>query len=292
MAPRDEAALLGRAQALAALDRRAGAADAYDALAEVRVSSGKLSDAVDAARRGLEMAEGRERRRTLERLIKRLRASEPDEPGRVALERALRVLDGEAVPSAPNVRAPAAAHGPKAPAHRGDPGALVPAPRRGSAPDVATEPVVADAEADADAGAPDAGAADAPAAVAAEPAPVPVRRPLDRDLPPEAMIADLEARARDAADAGTPGPALEAHLDLAAAYRRDGHVDAALDACYAALTFDPDGFGLHLALVELYDEAGWSAAALDKLALTERLAVLDDDAEALAMVAAARADLD
>ena len=97
LAPRDEAALLGRAQALAALDRRPEAADAFDALAEVRASSGKLADAVDAARRGLELAEGRERRRTLERLIVRLRASEPGEPGREALEQALRVLEGVAM---------------------------------------------------------------------------------------------------------------------------------------------------------------------------------------------------
>ena len=71
LAPRDEAALLGRAQALTALDRRAQAADAYDAVAEVQAANGKLADAVDSARRGLELAEGRERRRTLERLIER-----------------------------------------------------------------------------------------------------------------------------------------------------------------------------------------------------------------------------
>src|SRR5215203_1301022 len=100
LAPRDEAALLGRAQALAALDRRADAADAFDALAETRAANGKLADAVDAARRGLELAEGRERRRTLEQLIERLRVSTPGEPGRAALERALRVLDGPAVPVA------------------------------------------------------------------------------------------------------------------------------------------------------------------------------------------------
>ena len=60
LAPRDEAALLGRAQALTALDRRAQAADAYDAVAEVQAANGKLSDAVDSARRGLELAEGRD----------------------------------------------------------------------------------------------------------------------------------------------------------------------------------------------------------------------------------------
>ena len=100
LSPRDEAAMLGRAQALAALDRRPEAADAYDSLAELRASSGKLADAVDAARRALELAEGRERRRTLEQLIERLRASSPGEPGRMALERALRVLDGPAVADA------------------------------------------------------------------------------------------------------------------------------------------------------------------------------------------------
>ena len=102
LAPRDEAALLGRAQALVALDRRADAADAYDALAEIRARSGKLADAVDAARRALELAEGRERRRTLERLIGRLRGSGIDASARAALERALRVLEGPKV--APPVR--------------------------------------------------------------------------------------------------------------------------------------------------------------------------------------------
>ena len=51
LAPRDEAALSGRAQALAAIDRRPQAADAYDALAEVQAANGKLADAVDSARR-------------------------------------------------------------------------------------------------------------------------------------------------------------------------------------------------------------------------------------------------
>lgn len=121
ISPRDEAALLGRAQALAALDRRGDAADAFDTLAETRAGEGRLADAVDAARRGLELAEGRDRRRVLERLIARLRAAEPDEPGRLALERALHVLDGLAV--APAGLAPA---GP-APAEGGGGDASAPA---------------------------------------------------------------------------------------------------------------------------------------------------------------------
>ena len=109
LAPRDEAALLGRAQALAALDKRPQAGDAYDAVAEVQAANGKLADAVDSARRGLELAEGRERRRTLERLIERLRATEPAESGRVALEKAMVVLEGRAIErKAAVARAPAA----------------------------------------------------------------------------------------------------------------------------------------------------------------------------------------
>ena len=60
ISPRDETALLGRAQALAALDRRGEAANAFDTLAELQTGSGRLADAVDSARRALEFAEERE----------------------------------------------------------------------------------------------------------------------------------------------------------------------------------------------------------------------------------------
>ncbi len=147
LAPRDEAALLGRAQALTALDRRAQAADAYDAVAEVQAANGKLSDAVDSARRGLELAEGRERRRTLERLIERLRASEPAEPGRVALEKAMVVLEGRAIeprkatPAAPRPVAP-----PKQPAPAKDPTPPAAEAPPAAAHEVPGEPVPAEIE--------------------------------------------------------------------------------------------------------------------------------------------------
>jgi tetratricopeptide (TPR) repeat protein len=298
MAPHDEAALLGRAQALTAMDRRSDAADAYDALAEVRSGSGKLADAVDAARRGLEMAEGRERRRTLERLIRRLRASEPDEPGRLALERALRVLDGAAVPSAPAVAVDMAVDAPPFPEEpvlaAPDPAPTAPAPAPAG---VHPAPAAVDPASAPPAREPIAWPAadrrpDRPPSVSTKPSAQRARGPLDRDLVFGATVADLERHAREAVDAGVPGPALEAYLDLATAYRREGHVDAALDACYAALTFDPDGIPLHLALVELYDAAGWEAAATEKLALVETLARLDDDASTIELVAAVRAGRD
>jgi tetratricopeptide (TPR) repeat protein len=316
IAPRDESALLGRAHALAALDRRGDAADAFDTLAEVQAGTGRLADAVDAARRGLEMAEGRERRRTLERLIARLRANEPDEPGRLALERALQVLEGPAVPRARHAHR-AASGGARDQASTA--GMVAEETRQGGHPEAPGVPLGhGGAEVGASAtqegepapalapgGAPDASSADAAevpvpsladasaaealsearAVSAAEAAAVAHR---GRLVPGDAAITELAARAEAAADAGTPGRAVEAMLDLAALHVRDGRIDAALDACYAALSFDPDHVALHLALVELYGLRGWDSLATDKLGLLERLARLDGDDAALAAVAVAR----
>jgi tetratricopeptide (TPR) repeat protein len=249
LAPQDEAALLGRAQSLAELGRRPEAADTFDTLAEGQASAGFLAEAVDAARRGLELAEGRDRRRTLERLIARLRASEPGEPGRVAMERALLVLEGTAMAAPPS----AAEAGP-------EPGG---------------EP-----------------ASDGTAAgfdeVSADQVAVGPRSALDRDLPPGMGPDELRLRAEAALDSGDPDEAVEALLDLAAADRRHGHASAALDACYAALSLDPDHVILHLALVQLYDEQGWSALATEKLDLVDRLVSLGEDAEEGALVATTR----
>ena len=64
--------------------------------------------------------------------------------------------------------------------------------------------------------------------------------------------------------------------------------DAALDTCYLALSLAPDDVGLHLALVELYDERGWQSLAGEKLDLLDRLTGLDADPDRAARVAAAR----
>jgi tetratricopeptide (TPR) repeat protein len=259
LAPRDEAALLGRAQALVALGRRPEAADTFDALAEARLANGHLAEAVDAARRGLELAEGRERRRTLERLLERLRASEPDEPGRAALERALVALEGPAV-GAPR-------DGRQAPGVEGAAsGEDVPGPE--TPPD-----------------------ADAATGAAGAPPPAPRRRALDRELPPDAGPDELARRCEVAADAGDAAEAVERLLDLAAATRNQGRPHAAMDACYAALSHAPDDVDLHLALVELYEEQGWVGLATEKLDLLERLVVLEDDHEGMERVAAARSGL-
>ena len=266
LSPRDEAALLGRAQAFAALGRPGEAADAYDALSEARLAGGKLADAVDAARRALELAEGRERRRTLARLIEELRASEPGEPGRLALEQALQVLDGMAMPPLAQARPAPGAGTPPAAGEAGPGQAADTAPGGEALP----------------------GEPGAPAADEAEPAAPAIRAALDRDLPAD-LDADALARAADAAiDGGDMAAALQHLLDLAAAHRRQGSAEAAIDACYVGLSLRPDDVDLHLALVELYGDRGWTALAAEKLDLLDRIATLDEDADATARVAAAR----
>ncbi len=114
------------------------------------------------------------------------------------------------------------------------------------------------------------------------------RATLDRELPPDLDPAALGQAADAAIEAGEAALAVERLLDLAAAHRRAGHRDAALDACYVGLSIVPDNVELHLALVELYDERGWRTLATEKLALVERLAALDGDEAAADRISGAR----
>ena len=98
LAPRDEAALRGRADVLATLGRRVDAADTLDRLAEILDAADRLPDASDAARRALELAESKDRRRHVESLAARLRESVGDEAAELALARVLRVLEPPVAP--------------------------------------------------------------------------------------------------------------------------------------------------------------------------------------------------
>jgi hypothetical protein len=112
---------------------------------------------------------------------------------------------------------------------------------------------------------------------------------LERDLPPGIELDGLARLAEAALDAGDTGLAIDRLLDLAAANRLYGTQDAAVDACYQGLSLAPDHLGLHLALVQLYDERGWGALASEKLGLLDRLTALDEDPGAAARVEAAKA---
>ena len=108
-APSDEAAMRGRADVLAAMGRRAEAADTLDRLAELLERDGRLADACDVARRSLELAESRGRRRQVESLVARLREAPGDTVAAEALTRALGIL--ETVPGGLPPRADTTARG-------------------------------------------------------------------------------------------------------------------------------------------------------------------------------------
>ncbi|MFP5341627.1 MAG: tetratricopeptide repeat protein [Candidatus Limnocylindria bacterium] len=110
-APDDESALRARADLLGARGDRSGAADTLDRLAAVLERAGRLPDATDAARRALELAESRPRRRTVSSLTDRLRASESDPAAAAAIARALDVLEGRVAPARGSAAAGAEADG-------------------------------------------------------------------------------------------------------------------------------------------------------------------------------------
>lgn len=110
-APDDEGALRGYAELLETKGRPAEAATTYDRLAVVLDRSGRLAAACDVARRALELAESRGRRRLVQDLVVRLRDNSEDDAAAQALERAMSVLDVDRVSLAV-----AASEAPEAPA--------------------------------------------------------------------------------------------------------------------------------------------------------------------------------
>jgi tetratricopeptide (TPR) repeat protein len=110
--PRDEAALDGRAEALARLGRRIDAAETLDRLSAVHESAGRLPEALDAATRAVALAEGPARRRRIDRLGARLApaaepVSEAGPPSEVLLrDRPAVEPQGTAAPEPPASHAP------------------------------------------------------------------------------------------------------------------------------------------------------------------------------------------
>ena len=92
-APADEGALYGRADVLAATGHPAEAAETLDRLAAILERERRLTDACDVARRALELAESRGRRRQVEGLIAQLQTTTGDSSAVEALARALSVLE-------------------------------------------------------------------------------------------------------------------------------------------------------------------------------------------------------
>jgi tetratricopeptide (TPR) repeat protein len=247
LGPRDEPSLRGRADAMIALGRPFDAADALDRLSSVLEAGGRLPEACDAARRALELAESKDRRRHVGALVGRLRQSAGDEAAELSLARALKLLEPVQAEDAP------VAEGGEAEPTEAEP----------------TEAEPADAPADTVAAA--RGDADQTDAVDED---------LDADAEPEAELVDgsvLGAAAEEALAAGDHAAALSGLIAAAAAHSAAGRSVAAIDACYLALPIAPADADLHLLLAQLYLERGWRALAADKLVLLARLATLEDD---------------
>ena len=273
LAPRDEAALRGQADLLAAAGRRVEAAELLDRLADVLDGSNRLADASDAARRALELAESRERRRQVEAYATRLKASAGDEAAAAALARVLRVLEPPIAPAPVVAAAVIADTETEIPEPELEPETVVVAEAVVEAvaedEDQATEAaesVEATEEAleaematelDAEplseameetASAP-AGADAAPEPAAPEPEPEPEPEPVDAFV--------VGRAAEEALAHGDAAAARDGLLAAAAAHRDAGRSFAAIDACYLALAVAPADVDLHLMLTRLYLERGW-----------------------------------
>jgi tetratricopeptide (TPR) repeat protein len=240
-APDDEGGLRGRADLLEAEGRPAEAAASLDHLAGVLERTGRTADACDVARRALELAESRGRRRLVTALVARLRESGSDPTIQEAMARALSVL-GTDSPSASQTSA----------ATQDETAASI---LSGEASLAAAEAPPAPAEAPI--------AAEPPASKAA------------RVPPPDPLALRLAFEA--ALDAGNLDEARKQAVATSSAHRAAGHFHASIDACYEALAIAPADPAVHFALALLYLDRGWRTLAADKLLLIGRLAQLTGD---------------
>jgi tetratricopeptide (TPR) repeat protein len=225
IAPDDDPATLGRAQALVVLRRTAEAAVAYDHLADLRSTGGRIPQAAEAARRALAIEPTDERRARHAALVEQLRATS----------------------------GPAVAEG--AELESGDPaGGGIAAPVGVGREDGGAQP---------DAGPP---------------------------IPPEPDPDKLIEAVEEATVRGDAASAAAAALAAARAYRDQGHVAAAFDACLQGIGARPSDVDLHLLLAELAAGRGWNGQAGDTYANLLRLVELDGDTALDAAIRAAAAE--
>lgn len=174
-APADEAALRGRADVLIASGDRTRAAETLDQLAAALDASGRHSDALDVARRALELAESRSRRAGVKAMVAHLtQAGPPGDPTvSETLSRALGILEdrvmGRGKGGAPASTDEAAIEVPPAPASEPEiPAEPEPAPEPAPEPPPPFDPVAAIAAVEDAAAAGDAAATRELALAAAE----------------------------------------------------------------------------------------------------------------------------
>ena len=249
LAPADEGALLGRAEALVRGGATSEAATVLDQLAEAQEAAGQLNEACDTLRRALALRPSGVRRRRYLKLVRTVRISEGDRDAEDALARALHILE----PSAKSAGGQVA--GTKAASAKTGPGAAEPPPV--AAMDRAMSEATAGAEITADEGVPVE----------------PVADPLAKaEATYQAAVSAVDHEDRPAA--------IGAFLDAARGYAQTGRSLAALEACEEVLRLDPDEIEAHLLLVEIYRARGWRELALDKVTRLLRIAELSGDESA------------
>ncbi len=287
LAPRDEAGLAGRADALVAAGRPPEAAGVLDLLADTQEIAGRLPDACDTARRALELAESRARRRYLEALVAALQSWAPERGGADQLARARRALETPVGAPEPVVAPPLTAEAvtevvpavasvavteivPET-AVGGEPAGLIESATPlesilGVDPGAGLETMTDDEIASG--GGPTPGVKTSPG-VGDGPA-------VDL-VPPPPDVAALSLAIEAAVATGDPRVVHRVILDAVVELRRGGLLDAAVDACQLGLTVAPADPDIHLALAELDLDHGWVAAATEKLILLARFVELTAD---------------
>lgn len=222
LAPGDEGALFGQAEAMTASGMPGEAAAALDRVAEIQVASGRLPEAADTLRRAVELEEAPERIRRQRALLREIRFSNGDHDAEQLLARALRLRDEPAS----EVARPAAVWAITAdPASDAEPTAapMSETTYRDFGQGPVAPPYIFDREA---VPAPEAVAAEVPAAAPGVASPAaapgvasPVAVSVGEPVEPAPAAADLAAGGLDAASpiATEPGPVLPDRSELPAA---------------------------------------------------------------------------
>jgi tetratricopeptide (TPR) repeat protein len=87
----------------------------------------------------------------------------------------------------------------------------------------------------------------------------------------------LHAAGQIALTQGNQDVAIDAWLAESAEHASADHLDAALDAALAAVSIAPSAPRIHLQLVRLYFQRGWSEKAVERALLLDRLLTLDPE---------------
>jgi tetratricopeptide (TPR) repeat protein len=97
------------------------------------------------------------------------------------------------------------------------------------------------------------------------------------DATPTSNADNLHAAGEMALTQGNRDAAIDAWLAESAEHAAADHLDAALDAALAAVSIAPSAPRIHLQLVRLYFQRGWSEKAVERALLLDRLLSLDPE---------------